>query len=78
LNEEVLDHILWRTCFGRSSGPVTRQITELINAHMKHYRKELDSSILPIEVSAVGWDRRILYDKLHIHITVHRNRFLFK
>jgi hypothetical protein len=28
LKEEELDHSLWRTCFGRGYGPVTRQTTD--------------------------------------------------
>jgi hypothetical protein len=28
LKEEALDHTMWRTCFGRSFGPVMRQTTK--------------------------------------------------
>jgi hypothetical protein len=31
LKEEALDHIVWRTRFGRGYGPVLRQTTEWIN-----------------------------------------------
>jgi len=52
---------LWKrllTCLKADYG-----MNELINAHVKHYRKELDTGILPIEVSAVGWGGRILCEK---------------
>jgi hypothetical protein len=34
--KEALDRIIWRARFGRGSGPVVRQITELINALTQH------------------------------------------
>jgi len=38
LQEEALDHTLWRTHFGRSYGPVIRQTTEWINATLLHFK----------------------------------------
>jgi hypothetical protein len=40
LKEEALDHTLYRTCFGRGYGPVTRHTTEIMQERKKERMNE--------------------------------------
>jgi len=42
LEEEALDHTLWRTRFGRGCGPVVRQTAELMNLYINKSEPSAD------------------------------------